>query len=288
MAEPITQTELDRELALFEGLEAIALDRFERGRFRVDADGGRFDCVLSRGGDRLFVLLAGGIRRRRQGLPHFQRWRWAQDFPGSVLLVADPTLRLADRLGLGWYLGPAEANWTVTLARLVGRVAEELGIAPEDIVFYGSSSGGFAAITAASWSPGAGAIGINPQTDVLRYHPRAVKRMLKTCFPGTSMRNFPERLRRERLLAWARCEASPQTRVLIAQNSRDRVHLQRHFTPFCERLGIPPDGGISPSRLRASLLFENDAGHVGAEPKELLPELLRRYDMLGRPPRNGA
>lgn len=284
MAKRIRAGALQKERARFDGVDAVALDGLKRARFRVEADGGRFDCVLSRGAERLFVLLSGGTNRGAGvELPRFQRWKWARDFPGHVLHVADPTLYLAADLGLGWYLGHAGANWTRTLSRLVRRVAGELGVLPEDVAYYGSSSGGFAAIAAACWTPGAGAISINPQTDVLRYHPVAVKRMLDTCFPGTSAEDFPPAVHRQRLLAVGACERSPATRVLIAQNRRDEVHLDLHYTPFCEHFGIPRAGGAAPDGTKASLLFENDRGHIAAEPRELLPSLLSGYDRLARP-----
>ena len=281
MAKRITPRVLGEERARFDRVESVALGRLKRGRFRVDADGGRFDCVLSRGRGRLFVLLSGGSNRGPGvELPRFQRWKWARDFPGHVLLVADPTLHLADDLGLGWYVGPAESDWTRTLARLVSRVADELDVPSEEVVYYGSSSGGFAAIAAACRTTASGAIAINPQTDVLRYHPVAVRRLLDACFPGTSAEDFPESVHRERLLATGICDTSPGRRIVIAQNVEDRVHFELHFTPFCEHFGIPTDGGLSPDGTKASLLFENERGHVAAEPREILPRLLSRYEEL--------
>ena len=293
MARRLTLRVLGEERARFDGLDAIDLDGLKRARFRVDADGGRFDCVLSRAPrgllharqpERLFVLLSGGSDRAAGvELPRFQRWRWARDFPGHVLAVADPTLYLDDAIGLGWYVGPADRNWTETLAGLVSRVARDLGVGPAGVVYYGSSSGGFAAIAAACRTPGAGAIAINPQTDVLRYHPGAVKRLLDVCFPGTTAERFPEHVHRERLLAAAICEQAPGTRVLIAQNVSDRVHLDLHFTPFCERLAIPTSGGLATGGTKASLLFDNDRGHVAAEPRELVAELIASYSGLAEP-----
>jgi hypothetical protein len=285
VAKRISERVLGRERARFDGVEAITLGGWKRARFRVDADGGRFDCVLSRGSGRLFVLLSGGVDRAQGAeLPRFQRWKWARSFPGHVLLVSDPTLYLADEIGLGWYVGPAASNWHRTLARLVSRVAAELGVGPDRIVYYGSSSGGFAAIATACWSRAAGAIAINPQTDVLRYQPVPVQRMLDACFPGTSPESFPDDAHRERLLAAGICARSSGTRILIAQNVRDHVHFELHFAPFCDRFGIPTNGGLAPDGTKASLLFENEQGHIAAEPRELLPQLLARYDALSPAP----
>ena len=187
-----------------------------------------------------------------------------------------------ENLRLGWYVGTSEVDWTATLARLVERVAEQLHVQPSGITFYGSSGGGFGGIMLATHLQGAGAIAVNPQTNVLRYHPRPVKAMLMRCFPGVTAKTADPELIAERFSAISRCEASPRTRVLIAQNRLDEFHYEHHYVPFCEALGVPTEGGADAANTRAAFPFEGPGGHFGAEPRKLVPELLEAFDALDR------
>jgi len=288
---------LDHELQSFPSLEELDLSGITQGRFSVFEEGGRFDAYLSRKPDgpssgrtpnggtnanRLFVLLSGAVDRRRRTLPHFNRWSWDEDFPGHLLCVSDPTLRVHDQLRLGWYLGTSEVDWTATLARVVARVAEQLGVEPSDITFYGSSGGGFAGMMLATHLKGAGAIAINPQTNILHYHRRPVRAMLMRCFPGVTPRTAGLELVTTRFAAICRCARSPRSRVLIAQNRLDEFHYERHYTPFCNALGLPIEGGPDARGTRAAFPFEGPGGHFGAEPRKIVPQLLEAYEALGQ------
>jgi hypothetical protein len=288
---------LDTELESFSSLEELDLSGITQGRFSVLEDGGRFDAYLSLktegsslgrqlnrapNANRLFVLLSGAVDRSRRTLPYFNRWSWDEDFPGHLLCVSDPTLRVHDNLRLGWYLGTSEVNWTATLARVVSRVAAQLDVQPSDITFYGSSGGGFAGIMLATHLDGAGAIAINPQTNVLHYHPRPVKAMLMRCFPGVKPRSAGLELVTQRFSATCRTARSPRARVLIAQNRLDEFHYKRHYTPFCDVLRLPVEGGPNSRCTRAAFPFEGPGGHFGAEPRKLVPELIDAFDALER------
>lgn len=58
---------------------------------------------------------------------------------------------------------------TTELAEFVKRIAEVKGVPFENIAFYGSSAGGFAALALSAKVEGSTAVAINPQVDSMAY-----------------------------------------------------------------------------------------------------------------------
>lgn len=245
------------------------------GRFVVAHRGGEFQCLLNirPGSDKLFVMLCGATSRR---FPHpdFQRVSWAPAMPGSTLYVADPALGASRKLALAWYVGTVENDWGTGLAELAGVVADRLGLSSRSVITYGSSGGGFAAIVAAARLGNATAVAINPQTHVLRYHPRNVRAMLLANFGTSDYGDLAPELVNQRFDAMRAFLEAPEARLLYLQNVRDHHHYECHYLPFCEQLGLPAEGGLAAAQ-RETWPIRDVRGHRG-EPAALVPEILRR------------
>jgi hypothetical protein len=223
--------------------------------------------------DTLFVMLNGAVgNRAKVVLPVFARWNWGKILGGHVLAICDPTLYLNDELRLGWFLGTAAANPYSTVAKAVQWAETRLGIAPHKVVFYGSSGGGFASLLAAAQRQVGRVIAINPQTDIVAYHPPAVDRVARVFDPGLSA----QAARNAYGPRWSAIQAVEQARqsrrdlrVLYVQNVADTFHHEHHFLPFCERFALPTQGGTTADGAMLSHLYDSPEGH-GAEPPEIV------------------
>lgn len=292
---PSLRQSLSRELILETTIEQLqgALPASGRARMDVAVRGQPFiyPCLFIRQpGERLFVMLGGATGDRSEvTLPKFNRFSWAPDFPGSVLCIADPTLMLNARMRLGWYFGDKAYDATAGLVEVVGRFAELLGFSPKEVVTYGSSGGGFAAMqVAARMGDGATAIAINPQTEVLDYAQKdIVNEFLSVCVGGAgreaALDEFGSRLSLS--LAW-RTAQSRKARCLVVQNLKDFHHLKRHLRPFAEKMGIPESGLSADGRMRV-IYYDYPNGH-GAEPRSMVPEILKAAFALSVPGEGGA
>src|SRR5690606_36415632 len=111
--------------------------------------------------------------------------------------ISDPTLKLYEDLGLAWYIGNKEADVQPIIVEIIKVVATKLNIPLENVILYGSSGGGFAALKFSSLIPEAIAIAINPQIDITVYKQGMADRFLKRCFDGISRKEaiklYPER-----------------------------------------------------------------------------------------------
>jgi hypothetical protein len=258
----------------FASIEAISLSTISKGRFAVEADGVTFQTYFERSSHkRLFVLLGGGVRKNRKGIPQFERRGWGALVPGSILCIADPTLELSNNLSLGWYIGTRDKDYTAQMARLVNRVAGELGLLRSDIVFYASSGGGFAALMCARHLPGSSCIVVNPQIEIAKHH-RPEKRQFAKVFANE--RNFKpiaeQHGERVSVLA-AFPDAASLPPTVYVQNRHDTHHFENHYTVFCETYAAPKEGGMSDNGRILTLLFEHHAGH-GPEPRQLVRPLI--------------
>ena len=225
------------------------------------------------GADKLFIMLHGAVDRVKTPLPTFARWNYGKLLGGHVLAVCDPTLSLHDELRLGWFLGTAKIDPTKTLIDTANHFGNQLSINASNIIFYGSSGGGFTALIAASSQKIGRAICINPQVDVSRYYANPARLAAMVFDSGHTLSQiratFPTR--------WSALEAikvgaasGNDLRIFYAQNTvDDDFHFANHFTPFCDSLNAKIDGGFSANGKILTHLYSSSKGH-GAEPPELV------------------
>jgi hypothetical protein len=221
----------------------------------------------------LFVMLSAAVNRSKHTLPNFNRWTWADKFPGHVLCVADPTLELHSDMQLGWYLGTEKHDATAELCLLVSQFAESLGVPHGMIVFWGSSGGGFAALSLVSRIEEAIAVAINAQTDVFAYeNVRAVEAVRRNCFGGLTeaqiKKGFLPRVNMAE--AW---RGNRISRAIVVQNELDKHHFESHFFPFWKALGGSAEEEQHLDGRHCKMLYKDARGH-GPESEEMLKEIL--------------
>ena len=85
-------------------------------------------------------------------------------------------------MGLAWYVGTSDHDHFDVIGEIIVSFADKLGIKHKDIVSYGSSGGGFAAIRLSLFLPSITAIAINPQTEITQYERKNVEKYLEVCF----------------------------------------------------------------------------------------------------------
>lgn len=108
----------------------------------------------------------------------FSRWNWQTIMPNQhVLALSDPALGLDDEIRGAWYLHPT-SDLMPEMADMVSKQVELLGLTNKQVLFYGSSLGGFGALGMASLLPGSSAIAEIPQIDIAQWpSPGSIKAM---------------------------------------------------------------------------------------------------------------
>ena len=107
--------------------------------------GMRYDYFFNREGNENLIVLMPSALSSRDVVPKFSRWSWMKDIECfDSICVSDPTLFLDDEILGGWFQGNKN-NWV--LEEVVSHIylmATYSGY--KNIVFHGSSLGGFSAI----------------------------------------------------------------------------------------------------------------------------------------------
>lgn len=241
--------------------------------FKIEG-GLRYDFLLSKKkSKRLFVLFSGYVDRKKLTPPVFQRWKWVEKFPGSVLYVSDPSLHLNKSLSLGWYIGTKEVDCFEVISKIITKVADTLKVPTTEIIGYGSSGGGYASIRMSDFIPEMTSVAINPQTEIRKYWQKeSVNNFLKVCFKE-SYRDFDFETYGDRFNLIKDKEVMDGKKVILAQNIIDEHHYYEHFLPYCVARGVDGSLGFNSDTFKA-IIFENKSGHSGAETNEVFNKII--------------
>ncbi len=262
---------LENEPQQFDNIENFKKTLISCGNFNINYNSGQFEGLfLPKIGsnNKLFVCLSGARMASKKTLPHLQRWKWNSRFPGSTLYLSDPSFRYNSKLNLGWYIGTKEKNWLKNLAEIIEILAYKQGLKSSDVVLYGSSAGGFAAMKLTELIEGAVAIAINPQTNVTMYIPSFVKSFLQSNFDTENLEFSNDRLTimNPRIFSQA-------SKIFLFQNINDNSHYINHYLPFVDYFNIDKNTKFSEESTVVSKLFEGPEGH-GPEPGNKVEDLI--------------
>lgn len=252
----------------------LARNKDDRVLFTREYNGLRYDFAFAKKpkAKRLFVLFSGAAPRDKVDPPVFQRWKWADRFPGHVLYVSDPALFEDERLGLAWYVGVGGEDPLPFIAETVQELAGYLKVKRKHIVLYGSSGGGFAALRMQDFLSGATSVAINPQITLKKYNKGLVNHYLTLCHNSTfDAFDFEKNADRFDLLKTRRTQ---KDRIVLVQNVMDKGHYENHFSKYCEMLGVPADRAITKGKVK-TILFSHKRGHLQAETSDVFTEIMK-------------
>jgi hypothetical protein len=255
--------------------EVLNLDSFDpphdlgvsKHRVELPRDTELNALLVNQGSDVLVVALHGATQRHKD-LPRFEWFRTLRDMQYSSLYFTDPALYLEPRIELAWYTGWRDFDFFSVMADWSRRAATAVGAS--QVIFLGSSGGGFAALQVATLIPGSLALPFSPQTSIANYLVRgtglgAQRNYIRTVMPHLTPESGVDVLRPdEDYFASLGDMASPistyekpqSNYVLYVQNLNDAVHLEQHYAPFRRSV----ENGPNHDRVRF-LVQEDREGH---------------------------
>lgn len=126
--------------------------------------------------------------------PWFNRWSWS--FEGSTLFFHDPTLYLSDEIFAPWGVGTPEVWYLEKIAVIIQKLAQKLEIKNEDILFFGSSAGGFTSLVLSILIKNTIALADVPQFDITKWgsHWKPIKNASFDMDVETFIEKYNERL----------------------------------------------------------------------------------------------
>jgi len=162
-------------------------------------------------------------------VPIFSGRRTTSGLHANVLMLSDPSLIISKKLMLGWYAGNAElGEIQSTVCRIINLFSRQT-----QVVLFGASGGGFAALDQATRIPGSKALVINPQTDIKKYsyYPR-----YREIVWGGEFAMIPDNELPIRTSIVEEYSKPVKTRVVYVQNIGDKHHYEDQMQPFKDQL----------------------------------------------------
>lgn len=190
----------------------------------------------------VFMPAALSLNREDRSKPIYSRFTWADLWPESeVMSFADPALQQAEELNGAWFIHP-DHDIIQGIADVTRDRAEALGLAPEQVTFYGSSLGGFGAIAAASCLEGAQAIAEVPQIDLQNWM-RSAWRLIEQHIMKMPIAEYRE-IRPEQLSLKDRLVKSGQVPpIRLITNPEDRQRDEQfEFFSWARSCNLPKSG----------------------------------------------
>ncbi|WP_026672400.1 hypothetical protein [Alkalihalobacterium bogoriense] len=251
------------------------LNHLDEGLYTFSDESFEYDFIYkSSEENRLFVLLSGYADRGKLEPPVFQRWSWSHLFPGHCLYIADPTIKPHSDMGIAWYCGTQEAEVIPTILGLVKKVADNIGVSYENVIFYGSSGGGFASLKLTALLPESSAVVINPQIDVTKYDNGSVLKLLKRCFGGVTRDEALEQFK-ERFSLIPYSDRLKERRIFYIQNTLDKHHYEVHLPLFTSELNLNEMNDFKNNDIEV-FFFAHPDGHSMQEPVEVFDLIMNR------------
>lgn len=220
----------------------------------------------SKGADTTVVFFHGAVEKDVR-LPWFSGAGVMKDVEANRLSISDPNLYLFEDLSIGWFAGSSQMpNLHQTLEVLIRQVVMMTG--SKNLVFFGGSAGGFAALAMARHFPGSLALPMNPQTSIGKFYEIPATKYLNAAWPDANQfADVPDSAPHDIV---DHADAAPEHTVAFIQNSRDAFHLAHHKDPFYNAF---------PRKDRLWTLWGSwgtraDDGHV-VPPKDLTNKILQ-------------
>lgn len=216
---------------------------------------------LKENNDKLIVFSNGAVDPKKATPPVFMRSRWYESFESNCVYIDDRTIH-HNNLRIGWGVGTKENHYLKVYIVFIKKLAALLDITRQDIMYFGSSAGGFMSMAMASMHKGTFAVVNNPQTYVNRYLKIYRRALYRTIFPGMTeieiLKAYSNRLSLVNI--FSRNKNVPK--VFYLQNRLCAGDMKNHVTPFFESLD---KYNLNSKNINLILYNNKLAGHQPAD-----------------------
>lgn len=144
-------------------------------RFFTNIGSAHFEGFFNKGTDDQLIVFFDGARTAGNmytvvPLPRFVSWSWCSKSSSSILCLEDPMYYLFDECILAWFYGTPQENFREYAARIIKKIASNLGLSYDKIILYGRSGGGTAAVGTSEFIDGCSVVSVNMQVDIENYY----------------------------------------------------------------------------------------------------------------------
>jgi len=173
----------------------------------------------------------GAVNPKKSKPPIYMRSKWGAEFNASCIFIDDRTIHDLP-INLGWGIGTTERHYLVDYSEIVKTITYLLQYENENVIYYGSSAGGFMSMALASYHKGSIAIANNPQTYVHNYLPVHVDKMYKAIFPKLNKNEILKKYGNRFSLLNIMTKNKYIPKTIYLQNRLCKSDMEMHLRPF--------------------------------------------------------
>ena len=210
--------------------------QFIKGKqsYSIIENGIVFDFFLDYKENQKIVIMLPGAINRAKNINNFQRFSWSDDVEYSVMSFLDPTIQDSNNLGIGWFQGTKENYALPKLIVLLKNILKMNKISEKDIIFFGSSAGGFSVLKLANVFIDSKIIVINPQIHLYKYSKNEYEKLISYSYKGLSKDEILKSYK-ERLIVNIDFSIRKEP-IYYYQNIKDSHHVEQHLNPYIKTL----------------------------------------------------
>lgn len=250
----------------YENINKEILYKYNHQEIIVDLNNENFyiKLELKINSEQIVAFSNGAVNREKKDPPIFMRSTWAEEIYASCVYIDDKTIH-GDTVRIGWGIGRKDRHFINDYSMIIKKIASQLEIRPRNVIYFGSSAGGFMSLMLACKHKYTTAIVNNPQTNVFNFHPGHVKELCDYVFPDLSHIEIKELYKDRFSIIEFFLKEDYIPRIFYYQNNKYEVDMEKHFKPFIKGLEV----NELPDRKVMYCLYNNKKLGHDPLPKEI-------------------
>lgn len=205
-------------------------------------------------------------------LPIFRRHSWQSEFEESVIYYNDPTLYNNPNLLLGWGVGKNDDWYLLIIADIIRILASKNNIEPQNMLFFGSSGGGFISIILSTLLKNSATIVNNPQMFLINYFRPVFDKMIDSCFDNSELESILTQYtsRFDVVAVFKHEQHMPPITYIVNTDSENDIYNQ--LIPFINSLS-----SFEHFNMVNIILYQDEQGHGGVLDKQETIKLIKNH-----------
>ena len=247
----------------YNSLEAMTATPLADGISSLRINSRWFDVLYEdRGSAVTIVAFHAATSRDKVSFPVFSGYEITKGINANYLGISDPLSGNEEALPVAWHLGSQLVDSAAIIPAIINHAIHSRS--GDRLVFFGSSAGGFAALSYSSHFPGSTAFVLNPRIDLLS-PPLSFGMYAKVAHPGVPHSIVEKKYNLNMADTYS---ARQKNFVFYIQNKNDPIYFNYHFKQFQKKINS-----------RNNVLFRLGSwgqGHV-VPPREIIFGTLRHF-----------
>ena len=171
--------------------------------------------------------------------PFFDRWSWYKYFKESFIAYADPMFFYGDKIKIAWLIGTKEHWYLQDLSEIIEELCKNQEIKHSNILFYGSSGGGYTSVVLGTLIKNSQVLINNSQLFIMNYWESMVNPVfdvLYDSFEGMDKDEIVEKIkyRLDTIELFKKENYAPFITYYV--NAESEWDIKLHGTPFLKQI----------------------------------------------------